>query len=355
MFLALGPSLLGGIPFAPDTAEPELPPLAPLSLLRENLTTYGIVSENLSREDVRIGLDMEFRTLDFDALGVVFGGGTFEAQARLSARVEIRAIGLERLDEALESATQGRASLSRTPLALDVNRTHVSADELRSLLAGELLAAFEGAQEDAMEALVAEAFPDLILLSSRFAWSNVNPLVNDEGDASPTSPRLLEPPIALDVSFDVQYLKRESLMDLLRDALRDDPLENDAAEEALLERLKAQQQAAFYERSAFSVLGLEQVFDLGMPPGWDLVLQVRLPKGYTFEDASPDVAVADRYQSALVLTLAGESAGEVSNPVLVAISNRYLVSVSLLAIVLLCGALLRPPALLVATRWRRRK
>ena len=333
----------------------------PVATVRENASR--VWGENLSHEDVRIYLDMEFRTLDFDALGVVFGGGTFEAQARLAARLEVRSLGLYRVSDILNGSTQGRVNLSATPLAEDVNRTHITADELRTLLAGELLAAFQTQQQDAAEAFIGEAFPDMTVLASRFRWANVNPAVNQVGDADaqddPLGFHLLEPPIVLDVAFDLQYLKRESLANLMEQARAKGEAETNASEgpeERLLEELKAQQQAAFYERSAFSVLGLTQLLNLEMMPGWDMFLTLRLPEGYTFEEASPDVTVDEAYQSARVLTLAGDAETSVANPVLVSISNRYLVSASLLASVLLVGAILRFPATLVwgrARAWRR--
>ena len=364
MPLALGAMTVGAQVPLPDL-EQTLDDLVvpPVATLRENASRLW--GENLSHEDVRIYLDMEFRTLDFDAVGVVFGGGTFEAQARLAARLEVRSLGLYRVSDIINGSTQGRVNLSATPLGQDVNRTHITADELRTLLAGEVLAAFQTQQQDAAEAFIGEAFPDMTVLASRFRWANVNPAVNQEGDAEmaddPLGFHLLEPPIVLDVAFDLQYLKRESLANLMEQARAEQEAEgatnaSEDPDDRLLEELKARQQAAFYERSAFSVLGLTQLLNLEMMPGWDMFLTLRLPEGYTFEEASPDVTVDEAYRSARVLTLAGDAGTTVANPVLVSISNRYIVSVSLLASVLLLGAILRFPATLAwgrARAWRR--
>lgn len=337
-------------PVAVPQPLPVLPPLpapldAPVSNLRENLTVT--LQDNVTHEDVRVDLDVDFRTLDFDLVGLLFGGGTFEAQARLKAHVEIRAIGLDRVNAALNGTSSGQLNLSQTPLAQDVNRTFLTADELRLTLSGEALALFQDAQEEAMADLVADAFPEMTVLSSRFEWSGTDPRENARGDQDPARPRLKDPPLVLDVDLSVQYLQRTNLLAILKQAGKEDP------DDALLERLKDRQQAAFHERSAFSVLGLTQVLNLSMQPGWDLRLTLRLPEGYTFEDASPDVSVGAGHREAATFALAGDSATAVANPVLVSISNRFLVCVSLLVATLLAGAILRVPATLAGSRLRR--
>lgn len=351
--LALGP-LVSPLAGPAEIADEDLPGgLTPLASLRENAS--NLWEENISHEDVRILLDMDFRTLDFDAVGVVFGGGTFEAQARLTAYLELRSLALYRVNDAINASSEGNLNLSRLYMGGDLNSTFITADELRTALAGEGLAVFQEQQQDAAEAFIMDAFPDMTVLSSRVAWSDVNPMDNAKGDADAADIHLLEPPIALRVVFDLQYLRRESLADLI-DSPEDEGPDPEDPEEKLLEELKSKQQAAFYERSAFSVLGLTQLLNLGMSPGWDLVLRLTLPQGYTFEDVSPDVRVEDRHRTALVFTLAGDAEGDVHNPVFVAISNRYLVSVSLLAVVVLLGVILRFPVTLAwgrARAWRR--
>jgi hypothetical protein len=86
-----------------------------------------------------------------------------------------------------------------------------------------------------------------------------------------------------------------------------------------------------------------------------MTLDLHLPEGYTFEEASPDVDVDRSQRGARTFTLAGDSDRQVVNPITLSISSRYIVSVALLATVLVLGALLRFPTLLVANQWRARR
>src|SRR5581483_12361766 len=100
-------------------------------------------------------------------------------------------------------------------------------------------------------------------------------------------------PIVLDVTLDVQYLKRESLVHIVETALdksRLTPQEQQAKadRQALLERVRGGSTGALYERSAFDILGIDQVVVMEAPAGWDVAVTLRLPKGYTYEYASPD-------------------------------------------------------------------
>src|SRR5581483_12006252 len=134
---------------------------------------------NLTREDVRIALDLDFRSLDFDALGVVFGGGDFRAQGRLSAHLEFRAINVSRF-YGLSPRAPPNGSLDRAgPMV-------ITAGEFRATLSAAAVAAFEAQEQDALTTFVSTTFPDATLLASRFSWSNVSPL--DEPTPSPSVP-----------------------------------------------------------------------------------------------------------------------------------------------------------------------
>lgn len=347
---AVGASPLPLAAPTPDLAAPgpaDVPTVAQLQ--RAVLVELGNRSgTNLTREDVDVSIDLDFRKLDFDALGLIFGGGTFEAQGRLKLHADLRALAVGR---AAEMARERDLPLP----ANTVNETYLYADTFRMTLAGEALAAFEREQEARIGALVVGSFPNMTVLSSRFAWGNVDPAVNARGDRQGEAPRLTEPPVTLDVELDVQYLEREKLVDILAELLRPESRREEAAEEAeeaAIDRLKAENAGAFYEQSAFGTLGITQLLTLEMPPGWDLELEMRLPEGFTIEYASPDVLVAGDLQSARTFALAGDADSSVENPVALSLSNRYLVSVALLLTVLLVGGVLRIPVLLVA-HWLR--
>lgn len=363
--ILLAPAVAAQVPVA-------TPPLPELPIVGDPTQPYPAAvhvgefaaGTNLTREDVRVSLDLDFRSLDFQAVGVVFGGGDFRAQGRLSAHLEFRAINVSTLSNAAGAPLGG---LNGT-----LGRTVLTAGEFRSSLSAAAIAAFQRQQQDALAAFVGSTFPDATVLAARFAWSNVSPSDNPpptfprvpSNPADPTQlrspvPDSREPPVTLDTVLDVQYLKRESLLDLVEDLLDRDhlsPLEKARKEQRdrLLEEIRGRSAGALYERSAFDVLGITQLIVIEMPPGWDLALTLHLPKGYTYEYASPDVTLDGARGSASTVTLADSSLQPVKNPVAVSLSNRYLVAVALLCAVLLAGALLRFPAMLVANRVGRR-
>lgn len=309
--------------------------------------------EQVDREDVRVALAMDFRTLDFDALGVVFGGGTFDAQARLTGRVEFRVLSVERVAQALKDAGLDPCGVGRC-----YNESFITADVFRDTLAGEALAAVEAAQERRVEQLIVRTFPNVTVVSTDFAWANVNPAINSQGDPSPTdadpepdnvfyqrvgTQRLKEPPVVLDVVFDLQYVQSVSLLEVLRSA--------GEGEEPEKRGLLATSEG-FLERNAFQQLGISQEIDIGVPPGWDIAVALRLPQGYTFEDASPEVVLDPSRQLAETYAFAGASDVGVVNPVAVSLTNRFLVTMLLLGATLVVGLAVRVPVALLATRWR---
>ncbi|MEA3201151.1 MAG: hypothetical protein QOE90_2579 [Thermoplasmata archaeon] len=320
-----------------------------------------VTGTNLTREDVRIALDLDFRSLDFDAIGVVFGGGDFRAQGRLTAHLEFRAINVSHLEGALP-----RQGIPAGP----AGQTVITAGEFRDTLSAAAVAAFETQEQALLTSFVATTFPDATVLSSRFAWSNVSPQDTPTPGAPrvPSSPQTVqspvpdsrEPPVTLDTTLDVQYLKRESLVDLVEQLLDRQHLSpaeraKKDARDRMLADIRGQSAGALYERSAFDLLGITQLIVIEMPPGWDLGLTLHLPKGYTYEYASPDVTVDGGHGSATTVALADSSLVPVKDPVAVSLSNRYLVAVTMVAAVLLCGAALRFPVMLVANRVGRRR
>lgn len=323
---------------------------------------------NLTQEDVRAYIDVDFRSLDFDAVGVVFGGGDFSAQGRLSAHLEFRAINLSRLQPALPEQARGCNPAHNERNQTNVCRPVLTAGEFRATLTGAALQAFEDTEAAALSKFLATTFPDATILNVRFAWSNVDPQPpSPQAPSVPQTPNDLdptlladsrEPPIVLDMTLDVQYLKRESLVELVDAALQRDsltPEERHAkeAKQALLDEIRGTSTGAFYERSAFDILGIDQLLVIQVDPGWTLEVTLHLPKGYTYEYASPDVLVGPERDRATTVTLADAALSPVSNPVAVSLSNRFLVATALTGAVLLVGALLRFPTMLVATRLRR--
>lgn len=364
--LAIAPSLAAGAGPLPAIAPASD---GPLDAILANATgqaltaVYKTTGNNLTREDVRIGLLIDFRDLDFDMLGITFGGGRLMAQARVTGHLELRILSVDRITKAIQSAAGDNVNLSQVGLG----GQYLTANEFRATLATEAIAAFEAGEQREVERMITKMLPDITVLATTFEWSGTDPMpVLGSPQLQPTDPRrpvqadLVGPPIVLDVTVDVQYLKRDSLYAIVSRGIEKAMDRTDAERQKELEekdaiaRLKAENEGAFYERSAFSTMGLTQLISPEMPPGWDLQTHVKLPLGYTIEYASPDVDVGDSRQTGDTMTLAGLSDEPLSNPVAISLSNRFLVTSALLVVVLLSGAILRFPTMLVAKRVVRR-
>ena len=332
-------------------------PLDPIiGQVEENRTRARevVLGPELQREDVDVQLDMEFRDVDFDTLNVIFGGGKFTATARVSARIDMRVLAASRVQQVVEDTIPGSGNLTALTAA---ETKFIPADAFRASLAGEALAAFQDEQEERLADFLVETIPNVTVLATSFQWSNISPQDSLEGGFSaPSSPPdsgddvndPTFPPITLVATVDVQYLERTNLFAILEKAL-------EPQSEREKERKKqVADAAADYERSAFGLLGIRQVLDLQAFAGWNLIVRVKLPEGYTFEEASPDVIVENDRRGAQVMTLGKEAGAPVLNPVSLTLSNRFLVSTAMLGAVLLCGAILRFPVLLAVNYWRRK-
>lgn len=350
--LAIGLAPLGGAQLPPTPLDPVLGEVKDGA--KDAQEEY--VGPELSREDVDVSIDMEFTSVDFDSVNVIFGGGRFEANARISARIDMSVIAASRVREALDGVAPPVGNV--TALALS-EADYIPADAFRASLAGEALAAFQDEQEERLSEFIADSIPNVTVVSARFEWSNFSPddsfedpsLPNDPVTGGPPSAYDVNdpafPPLTLDAVVQVQYLERTNLLKIIEKAL-------EPKSEAEKER-KAQvaDARASYERSAFGLLGIRQVLDLQAFEGWNIAVRVHLPDGYTFEEASPDVILGQDLREAEVLTLGKDASGTVLNPVSLTLSNRFLVSIALLGSVLLAGTILRFPILLGVNAWRR--
>lgn len=314
--------------------------------------------ERLDREEVDVTMDMEFRDVRLDAFGLVFGGGTFVAQSRLTTRLAFHVISVGRVQESLEEASG--QPLDPSSLGLDARRQHLTADAFRATLAGEALAAFQAEQEVRVAQLVAESFPDVTVRGSYFAWSNTSASDNGRGDDPPGAARptpgmdARNPPVTLVSVLDLEYRRRESLLGLVEDAFASAPPAEES-EERLRERLEDEAHGAPHERSVFALLGVPQLIRVNAPSGWDVTLRIRLPEGLTFEEASPDVALEDGLRAARTSAYARDSETEVQSAVAVTLGSRAHVAFALLGLVLLGGVVVRVPACLVGNWLARRR
>lgn len=316
------------------------------------------VGPDLEREDIDVDLRLEFTDLDFDTLSLVFGGGRFMAKARVSATIDMRAISADRVQEAIDGAMPGVGNL--TAVGLEQAEV-IPADAFRATFTGEALKAFQDEQEARLAEFIETTIPNVTVLSTSFEWVNISPEESLEEGASlpraaadPTGAELYdlndptEPPITLRATVDFEYLQRTSLLDILETAMKPKTEEEKARKKEVADA------GAEYDRSAFGLLGIRQVLDLQAERGWNVRVAVIVPEGYTIEEASPDVLVGGDLREAQVLTLGKDADGKVLNPVSLTLSNRFLVSMALLAAVLLVGGIIRFPVILAVNAWRRR-
>ncbi|HUR68543.1 MAG TPA: hypothetical protein VM370_04795 [Candidatus Thermoplasmatota archaeon] len=338
----------------------QLPPTPLDSLLEDakrnaTATMEATLGPSLTNEDVDVSIDMQFRDVDLDTVNVIFGGGKFSAAARIQARVDIRVIAASRIQGAAEDLVPG---LGNATSALGADQAFIPADAVRASFAGAALAAFQEEQETRVADYLRHSIPNVTVMNTELQWSNVSPQdsletgiqpppASPSGLAGPNDPT--EPPLTLVATIDVQYLERTSMLSIVEKAIQNKKSAREKERDA-----EVADAAAAYDRSAFGLLGIRQVLDLQAPRGWNLDVKVTLPEGFTFEEASPDVALANDLRGANVLTLGRDADAAVLNPVALTLSNRFIVSTAMLCTVLLAGAILRFPALLATNAIRRR-
>lgn len=324
-------------------------------------------AQDLSREDIRIDLAVDLANVEYEIVGILFGGGKVAADAIVDVHLEFRAVSTERVDEAIRSASgDANASLSGS-FGFPADRTAITAEEIRVVGGGAVLEAFQAQQADATRSLVEATLPGLTMLSVDVEWTNTAPATYITGWTPPegapppegvvgATPQvdLREPPLVLDARARLSYLDRVSLGEVLSDALARKAAANgteDDAEtpEARLKReIRENSTSTFRDRSAFDVLGFPQLLSFGVPSGWRMNLTMTVPAGFTVEDANDELRVADDRRGIAyaldgsVRTLATENAG------LVTLSNRFLVTATLLAVVLVAGYATRLPAEIAA-------
>lgn len=313
-------------------------------------------AQDLHREDVRIDLALDVRDVDYSLLGILFGGGRVAADVDAAVHLEFRAVSSGRLDDALRASSgDANATLNRT-FGVPTSRVAITAEEVRLLGAGVLLAAFQEQESDAARAFLERSLPGLAVLGASFVWSNTQPARELMGLRPPDPadvpaelagltqppdrlpvPDLREPPLVLDARFRLQYLDRISLLGTVSSL---NGTSNATAVEADLE---ARQVDSLGQRSAFAVLGFSQLLDFHLPPGWRVQASVRVPQGFTVEGATDAVVVSEDRRS---ITYALDGLGRATpagDAALVTLSSRSLVTATLLGATLLVGLALRLP------------
>ncbi|MDX1612051.1 MAG: hypothetical protein R3185_06750 [Candidatus Thermoplasmatota archaeon] len=330
------PSIIGGpVNEAYATAAPPV----------ENST-----GEDITSEEIDLGLFLDVRNAEFELLGVLFGGGKVQTDLRAEVLFVFRAVSVDRLEPAMRAAT-GDANVSLAQLGINGSRTVLTAEEIRTAGGGVLLEAFQGYQEGATETLLEEAVPGVNVLSARFTWENTLPAERPREDRE--EPSLREPPIVLHADITVRYLDRYALVDILRASAEKNETE-DRAEDTLQERIEENQTAPLMERDAFQLMGVSQLLAVDIPPGWRVNVTLEVPKGFTIAGATDALTVQDDRERANYYLDGSDRETPMETSGVVTLSDRFLVTAALITMALLLGALLRIPAELLAFAIHRR-
>lgn len=379
---ALRPLLLVVLLLAPTLiAQPVPDPTVVGETADEAYRTVAPEAENQTGEDVTseeidLTIDLDVRAAEFDLLGVLFGGGKAETTMRAQILLAFRAISIDRLEPALQEAT-GDANVSVTRMfGLDTNRTVLTAEEVRAAGGGLLLEAFQSYQEDATAERLERTVPGVTVISSRFDWANTVP---GERPREGQDPSLREPPLVLDARIEMRFIDHYSLADLVptgdgRDnRTADDGNEttgdghqtdqdlspqraraNHMDDEDLRQRIEENQTLPFAERSAFQVLGIGQLLSVEIPSGWRVNLTVTVPQGFVVAGATEALSVTQDRQTATYFLDSSDRSDDLATSGVVTLSDRSLVTFTLVALTFLVGLVLRIPIELGASWWRRR-
>lgn len=312
--------------------------------------------EDLTSEEIDLSLELDVVNAEFDVVGILFGGGKVQTDVEAHASLAFYAANVSRAETALAQATGDENATLEKTLGIHTNRTVMTADAIRSAGGGLLLEAFQSVQEDAAEDYVQDALPQVTVLYTSFSWSNTEPgqdvedegEIEDEEDVDAGDPR--EPPIVLDATMTLRFLDRIALGDLLQSNAEDEdedaqtlvaagqePNETETDPE---EVIRANHQPPLLDRDAFQVLGIDQVLDLDLPPGWRLNLTLTVPEGYTIEGTSDALTVDDDRESVTYYVDGSQREESRETSGLVTLSNRGLVTLT----VILAVALLALPA-----------
>lgn len=321
-----------------DTVRPVLDPVVATAVE----TGETILGEDLTQEDIRVGVHLNATNADFQMFGILFGGGKVQADFTVDGYLEFRAVNVERLDQALAAATGDQNITLNGTFGVPTSRVALTAEEVRLLGAGFLLEAFQAYEVAKAQELLMGMLPGLRVLALEVAWSGVTPLTWAPGPGSSVEPGapvipLREPPIRLDVLGEFQYLTRIGLYDTLRGIETGDaPTEPDPTKV----RLEETQMLPMLERPAFQVLGYGQLLNFSLPGPWRLEVLVTVPKGFTVEHVTDEMVAAGNAQSAS-FALDGRAAGEGGLAAIATASSRGLITWTLFAVAAFVGIVLR--------------
>lgn len=312
--------------------------------------------EDLSTEQIDLMLKLDIVNAEFDPMGILFGGGKVQTDLEAHAQLAFYAANVSHAEDALAQAAGDEDATLQDTAGLDTNQTVVTAEMIRTAGGGILLEAFQSMQEEAAERYVEATLPQVTVLSTTFTWSNTEPGedaedIQDEEDIEEVDAR--EPPIVLDARMTLRFLDRIALGDLLENvgddeqdehAARLTPTEHEAEEdEQLKEAIRQAHSPPLLQQDAFQMLGVDQLLDLDLPPGWRLNLTLTVPDGYTIEGSSDALIVDDNRETLTYFVDGSQRETEHRTTGMASLSSRSLVTQTLTLLVGIAGILTRYP------------
>lgn len=303
---------------------------------------YNATGQNITQEDVRMFLDVNFTKGEVGLGGLLIGSGNIEVQANIGVRVELRVISSERIRAAIEGENAYNVSADN---ATWLSSVYIPAEVFRASASAEVIAAFQEEQEEALRDYIVETVPELELLALDIAWSNTFPT------QSFTDTSLTDPPIVVELEASLRYLRVESVPSLLDIYFqgRDDPGKDDKKKE--VQRLKEENGDPLRTRDFFSAAAYTQLLNLSMQPGWSLDVHMRVPPGYSFEYVNEEVERPTEREVAFQVDALGEDE-EQQEVVLASITHRRAVAIALFSVMWLSAIVLAFPVRYLYTRKR---
>jgi hypothetical protein len=282
--------------------------------------TYAATGQNITREDVRLAVELNFTKGDVDFFGLLLGSGRAEVQAKIHGRLEMRVISSERIRAAVEGENAYNMSAENATFLSEV---FLPAEVFRATLTAEAIAAFQKDQEAALGDYLHRTIPELDILGLEFAWSNVHP------QQALTDVSLTEPPIVLELDLVVQYIRVESVRSLLSAYFESrDPDPAKESRKEYIARMKAENGTPLQERDFFAAAAYTQLLNLSMQPGWSLEIDLRVPRGYSFTYFNEEVENhGDRHATFAVNAQSADD--EVQKVFLASLTHRKMVAFAL--------------------------
>lgn len=304
--------------------------------------TYNATGQNITREDVRLFLDVNFTKGDVGLGGLLIGSGNIEVQARIDIRGELRVISSERIRAAIEGENAYNVSAEN---ATWLSSLYLPAEVFRASASAEVIAAFQEEQERALRDYIEETVPELELLSLDVTWSNTFPT------QAFTDTSLTDPPIVVELEAVVRYLRVESVPSLLSVYTegRDDP-EADKKKQ-YVQNLKEENGDPLRARDFFAAAAYTQLLNLSMQPGWSLDVHLTVPSGYSFEYVNEEVERPSEREVAFQVDAVDEDE-EQQEVVLASITHRRAVAVALFSVMWLGALAVAFPARYLYSRKR---